>query len=157
MIDRKSSFFTIGEVNPCKASVIYHSIGYLQLGSNAHNHPAAVGVALATSIATKVEANAAVDIFKPTSTIIGEVLFEDLKDIPCPCLLKPRCIASSQPTPLATKAKRPSRPSRQIPVQTRAGTKPQASDVCHRLAAGAPCPSQIEEYRRNFQALPTHI
>ena len=29
MIDRKSSFFTSGEVNPCKASVIYHSIGYL--------------------------------------------------------------------------------------------------------------------------------
>ena len=82
MFDRKSSFFTSGEVNPCKATVIYHSIGFLQLGSNAHNHPAAVGAALATSITTKVEAKAAVDIFKPTSTIIEEVLFEYLKDIP---------------------------------------------------------------------------
>ena len=124
MIDTKSSFFTSGEVKPCKASVIYHSIGFLQLGSNAHNHPAAVGAALATNLTTKVKAKAAVDIFKPTSTIIEEVLFEDLKDIPCPCLLKPRCIASSQLTPPATKAKRPSRPPRQMPVQRRAGTKP---------------------------------
>lgn len=124
MIARKSSFFTSEGVNPRKASVIYHSIGFLQLVSNAQNHPAAVCAALATSITTKLEAKAAVDIFKPTFPIIEEVLFEDLKDIPCPCLLKPRCIASSQPTPPATKTKRPSKPPRKIPVQRRAGTKP---------------------------------
>lgn len=73
------------KVNPCKASVIERS-GSFHLGSNAHNHAAEVGVKLAATITTKVKAKASVDIFKPASAIVEEVLLEDLKDVPCLCL-----------------------------------------------------------------------
>ena len=48
---------------------------------------------LAASITAKVKAKAAVDIFRPASAIVEEVLLEDLKDVPCPCLPKPEYIA----------------------------------------------------------------
>ena len=80
------------QVNPCKASIIERS-GSFHLGSNAHNHAAEVGATLAASITAKVKAKAAVDIFRPASAIVEEVLLEDLKDVPCPCLPKPEYIA----------------------------------------------------------------
>ena len=80
------------QVNPCKASIIQQS-GSFDLGSNAHNHVAEVGATLAASITAKVKAKATVDIFRPASAIVEEVLLEDLKDVPCPCLPKPEYIA----------------------------------------------------------------
>ncbi|XP_068717492.1 uncharacterized protein [Montipora capricornis] len=44
-------------------------------------------------ITTKVKAKASVDIFKPASAIVEEVLLEDLKDVPCLCLPKPEYLA----------------------------------------------------------------
>ena len=44
-------------------------------------------------ITAKVKAKAAVDIFRPPSATVEEVLLEDLKDVPCPCLPKPEYIA----------------------------------------------------------------
>ena len=61
--------------------------------STTHNHAAEVGATLAASITAKVKAKAAVDIFRPASAIVEEVLLEDLKDVPCPCLPKPEYIA----------------------------------------------------------------
>ena len=45
--------FFFKQVNPCKASVIERANGVYQIGSNAHNHPAEVGAALAASITAK--------------------------------------------------------------------------------------------------------
>lgn len=64
-----------------------------QLGTNAHNHPAEVGAALAATITAKVKAKAVVDVFRPASAIVEEVLLEDLHDAPCPCLPRPEYIA----------------------------------------------------------------
>ncbi|KAK2547312.1 hypothetical protein P5673_032813 [Acropora cervicornis] len=54
---------------------------------------AEVGVELAATITAKVKAKASVDIFKPASAIVEEVLLEDLKDVPCLCLPKPEYLA----------------------------------------------------------------
>ena len=54
---------------------------------------AEVGVELAPTITAKVKAKASVDIFKPASAIVEEVLLEDLKDVPCLCLPKPEYLA----------------------------------------------------------------
>ena len=80
------------QVNPCKASVI-ECFGSFHLGLNAHNHATEVGVELAATIATKVKAKASVNIFKPASAIVEEVLLEDLKDVSCLCLPKPEYLA----------------------------------------------------------------
>ena len=80
------------QVNPCKASIIEQS-GSFYLASNAHNHAAEVGATLAASITAKVKPKAAVDIFRPASAIVEEVLLEDLKDVPCLCFPKREYIA----------------------------------------------------------------
>ena len=85
--------FFFKQVNPCKASVIERANGVFQIGSNAHNHPAEVGAALAASITAKVKARAVADIFRPASAIVEEVLLEDMEDVPCPCLPRPEYIA----------------------------------------------------------------
>ena len=64
-----------------------------QLGTNAHNHPAEVGATLAATITAKVKAKAVVDVFRPASAIVEEVLLEDLNDAPCPWLPRPEYIA----------------------------------------------------------------
>ena len=48
--------------NPCRASVIERANRVFQLGTNAHNHPAEVGAALAATITAKVKAKAVVDV-----------------------------------------------------------------------------------------------
>ena len=73
--------------------MIERADGVFQIGSNAHNHPAEVGTALAATITAKVKAKAVADVFRPASAIVEEVLLDEIQDVPCPCLPKPEYIA----------------------------------------------------------------
>ena len=50
--------------------MIERADGVFQIGSNAHNHPAEVGTALAATITAKVKAKAVADVFRPASAIV---------------------------------------------------------------------------------------
>ncbi|CAH3139839.1 unnamed protein product [Porites lobata] len=83
---------TVRWLNPCNASIIEWSASF-HFDSNAHNLAAEVGTTLAASITAKVKPKAAVDIFRPASAIVEEVLLEDLTDDTCPCFPKWEYIA----------------------------------------------------------------
>ena len=89
--------------------MIERADGVFQIGSNAHNHPAEVGTALAATITAKVKAKAVADVFRPASAIVEEVLLDEIQDVPCPCLPKPEYMYHSN-------CRKDQRRSHQIPV-----------------------------------------
>ena len=80
-------------MNPCRAALIERDDGSFQIGAHAHNHPADVGAAVSATISAKVKAIAAENIFRPASSIVEEILLQELTDAPCPSLPKPEYIA----------------------------------------------------------------
>lgn len=81
------------KVNPCRAALIERDDGSFQIGAHAHNHPADVGAAVSATISAKVKAIAAENILRPASSIVEEILLQELTDAPCPSLPKPEYIA----------------------------------------------------------------
>lgn len=80
------------KVNPCRAALIERDDGSFQIGAHAHNHPADVGAAVSATISAKVKAIAAENILRPASSIVEEILLQELTDAPCPSLPKPEYI-----------------------------------------------------------------
>ena len=80
-------------MNPCRAALIERNDGSFQIGAHAHNHPADIGAAVSATISAKVKAIAAENIFRPASSIVEEILLQELTDAPCPSLPKPEYIA----------------------------------------------------------------
>lgn len=81
------------KVNPCRAALIERDDGSFQIGAHAHNHPADIGAAVSATISAKVKAIAAENIFRPASSIVEEILLQELTDAPCLSLPKPEYIA----------------------------------------------------------------
>ena len=75
------------------AALIERDDGSFQIGAHAHNHPADVGAAVSATISAKVKAIAAENILRPASSIVEEILLQELTDAPCPSLPKPEYIA----------------------------------------------------------------
>ena len=81
------------KVNPCRAALIERDDGSFQIGAHAHNHPTDVCAAVSATISAKVKAIATKNIFQPASSIVEEILLQELNDAPCPSLPKPEYIA----------------------------------------------------------------
>ena len=71
------------------ATVVQRADRTFVLGSRPHNHEGNVGAALAAKITARTKKEAVVNLFKPTPSIVNEVLLEELTAKPCPRLPKP--------------------------------------------------------------------